>query len=513
MKERTRTTNTVKNTYIAFICQIVRMLASFGCRIIFVRCLAMEYLGMDGLFANILTMLSLAELGIGSAINYELYHAVATDNKSEIVSLMQYYKKVYNYIGITVAAIGLVLLPLVDRLVSIDPNIKENVYVLYLLYLLNSVISYFYSYRKSIIYAYQDNYIDSITKEAVVIVQDIIQCVILIVTKQFILYLICQIIFTFVYNYTISTIAKKRYPVICEKEYVEIPKEQKNRMIENVKALVIVRVSNKLVSATDSIIITALCGLSATGVNSNYTIILSVLNDFAFRIEQSVTSSVGNMNAVENDDKKESVFFELLFGYFWIYVLLACGYIFVIQDLVALLFGEQYVMDYAIAVILGVNFFVTQMQVLPETFKTTQGLFIYGKFMALTTGVINIIISVILGRIWGVFGILLATFIAKTITEVWYTPYIIFKRGMHRSPLKYYKNQILMWLEAVMIYFAVYYVCNLFTFAPLLNIIYNGVCCVIVVNVIIWLLHHRSEKYRKLSDRLKRVIFSKLKRA
>ena len=506
MSVRNRTSNTIRNTSVAVVCQCVRLVFSFLCRMVFARTLAMVYLGVDGVFANVIGILSLAELGMGSALEFELFQAVAKGDDTEIASMTKYYKKIFTLISVAILGIGLAVMPLVDLFIKHDGSINgvsESVILLYVLYLINTVVSYFNLDKKAIICAYQDNYLDSLAKETVTIVQNLIQCAILIFTHNFLLYLVCQVIFTIIYNIVIKIIVDRKYPNIIVHNPPPVSADKKARMLVNVKALFIVRISGALVSATDNLIVTKLCGLEITGINSNYATIMSALNNFAYRFRESLTPSLGNLNAVESDERKTDIFYELMFFYFWVYMLFGGAFILMSQDMVELFFGSRYLIDYPVVVITGINFFITQMQVLPDMYKSTLGLFRYGRFVALATGVLNIILSIAFGKIWGVFGILFATFVAKLLTEIWYTPYIVFKKGLSIMPFTYYKRTLLLWLEAAFIWTLGYCVCSLVKLPIFFDLIFRFVVSMTIPNVVVWIFHHKSDSYLSFTNRVK----------
>lgn len=218
MNLKSRTANSIRNILTGFIGQALVLGVGFINRIVFIRCLTAEYLGINGLFTNILSMLSLAELGIGTAIVYALYKPLAEHNEEKISALMQFYKKAYNFIGCVVGIVGLFLIPFLTKLIGEAPEIQENLYVIYLFYLFNTVISYFFTYKSSILIADQKNYIVTITNSVIVIGQCILQSIILIVTRNYILYLVCQAIGTIVYNLFISRISDKQYPFLKQKK-------------------------------------------------------------------------------------------------------------------------------------------------------------------------------------------------------------------------------------------------------------------------------------------------------
>ena len=219
MKERSRTEYSLINIFTGFLGYGINTVLGFVCRIIFVRCLSADYLGVSGLFSNILTMLSLAELGISSAIIYALYKPIAEKDEKRITSLMHFYAKAYRIIGVIVAVVGLSMLPFLNIIIQDQPAIKENLYLIYLMYLANTVISYFFSYRGSLLTAMQRNYIVVGYSYVITIVQSIIQMIFLLVTHEYLSYLIIQMVGGIIYNVWISHKACKDYPYIKDKNY------------------------------------------------------------------------------------------------------------------------------------------------------------------------------------------------------------------------------------------------------------------------------------------------------
>lgn len=243
MKRKSRTEYSILNITTGVGGYIVNTVVGFVCRMVFVRCLADDYLGINGLFTNILSMLSLAELGIGSAIVYALYKPLAEDDQRKVAMLMRFYGKAYRIIGCVVAAFGLCMLPFLNLIITDPPAISENLYVIYLLFLFNTSSTYFFSYRSSLLMADQKNYIVTGLSYLFSIVQSILQMILLVVTHQYMTYLLVQTIGVFLYNVSVSYIAKKTYPYILSKNVPDLDKEEKGSLIKNVKALTIWKLS------------------------------------------------------------------------------------------------------------------------------------------------------------------------------------------------------------------------------------------------------------------------------
>ena len=234
----------------------INTLVGFVCRMVFVRCLPPEYLGLNGLFSNILSMLSLAELGIGSAIIFALYRPLADNDERKIASIMQFYASAYRIIGCSIALIGIALIPFLKYIIGETPQIKENINLIYLVFLFNTCITYFFSYRGSLILASQRNYILLTTSYVITILQSILQIGVLLIWHEYMLYLAIQTIGAITYNILISQKAVKDYPYIKEKGIEPLPKDEKKSLFKNIRALTFNKLAMVLVNSSDNIIIT-----------------------------------------------------------------------------------------------------------------------------------------------------------------------------------------------------------------------------------------------------------------
>ena len=506
MEKKSRTTYTLMNMFSNFAGYGLNLLLSFVCRMVFVRCLQQEYLGISGLFTNILSMLSLSELGIGTAIGQALYKPVAEDDQEKIASLMKFYGTAYKVIGCVVAILGLCALPFLNIIIREQPAIPDNLYVIYLLYLFQSASSYFFSYRSAILIATQRNYVLTTINYIVVIVQNAIQIVVLLLTGNFMAYLMIQIICGFVTNILISQKARNDYPFIAKKNINPLSREEKWSLIKNVKALTISKLSGLLVNSTDNIVITFFNGLVTTGAASNYTLLSGMLGTMLDMIFSSTTASVGNLLAKEDDETKYGFFKSLNFMSFWLYGWAAVGIICVVGDLVCLLFGESYVLPQNIPVILAVNIYVVGMMNVAGTYRYCLGLFRYGQYALLVTAAINIAGDVILGRQYGLFGIFLATAIARLFTNAWYIPYAVFKFGLKKNPalyfLQYLKYAVLLAVTAGISWL----LCQMVNGDLIVSTVFKIIICTLVPNLFFYIVFHKTQEFAYLKNKIYAVV-------
>lgn len=442
MQNRSRTEYSILNILTGIGGYFLNTIIGFVCRMVFVRCLSADYLGVNGLFTNVLTMLSLAELGVGGAIVYALYKPLAENDEEKIVSLMKLYSKAYRIIGIVIAVIGLALMPFMDLIIQEQPNISESIYLLYAINLFNTASSYFFSYRSSLLIAAQRNYIVSGINYVITILQSVLQMIFLLEFRNYLGYLLIQTIGTLTYNVIVSRVAVRQFPFIRTKNVQPLPKNEQKALFSNIRDLMVYKVSGLLVNSTDNILITFFNGLATTGIASNYTLLVSTLNALLSQIFNGLTASIGNHNATEATDKRYQMFSFLNMMNFWIFGWAALGIFFCSSDLVQLCFGEEYVLSWKIPFVMALNFFTVGMMNAVWTYKHTLGLFHYGRFIQFFTGVLNIVFSVLLGTYWGLFGILFATFVARAFTSLWYDPYAVFKYGFEKSPTAYIKRTV-----------------------------------------------------------------------
>jgi len=505
MKQRSRTEYSLINIFTGFVGYGLNTIIGFVCRIIFVRTLSAEYLGVSGLFTNILSMLSLAELGISSAITFALYKPIAHNDEKKISSIMSFYKKAYAIIGIVIGIVGLLLVPFLDVIITDTPNIKENIYVLYLLYLLNTVVSYFFSYRQALLHANQRQYIVAGYNYIITIIQSVLQSIFLIITKEYIYYLLIQIAGGIAYNVWVSIKAGKDYPFIIRKDVEPLTRSEKWDLIKNVKALAVNKISGVLVNSTDNIAITYFSGLSSVGFASNYTLFSVTLDKLITQMFNALTGSVGNLNASSDDDRRYSFFKILNMANFWFYGWGAIGIAFVTDDLVKWFYGGEYVLSWEIPLILAVNFYTIGMLHAVYTYKSTLGLFRYGQYILIWTGIINLFFDVILGRIFGTFGIYLATLIARLMTNLWYEPYAVYRYGLNRDPRLYLKRYIRYAIILSCAGIVCFALCNLCHFDVVVNVLVKMIICSVVPNVIFFVCFKNTEEFAYLYASAKRI--------
>jgi O-antigen/teichoic acid export membrane protein len=506
-----RTRNSVKNISVAIFGQIFGILITFIARIVFVKTLPTEYLGINGLFTNILSILSLADLGISSAIVFSLYKPLADKDETKIKALMRFYSKAYKIVGVIVLLLGLLIYPFLDFIIK-DKQEINNIGIFYLLFLANSVISYFYAYKRTIIIADQKNYIATIYRYSCFFILNIVQIILLLLTKNFLFFLLAQITFTLVENVLVSKRADKLYPFI-KNNHEKLDKETKGVILKNIWALSYHRVGGILVSSTDNIIISSMVGLYYVGLYSNYILITMAVSMVIGQIFASLASSVGNLNAVESKAKSFSIFNTIQFVNFWMLYFSSICLIVLLNPFISIWIGREYLLDFSTVLFIVINFFVTGMRKTVLIFKDSFGLFWHDRYKSIIEAIINLIASLILAKQFGMVGVLIGTFISTMTTCFWVEPYVLYKHGFNKRIKEYFINYsiniIIATTVGVLTYITSQYFFNEYN---LVNFIGKLAICIIIPNVIFILLYYRNNEFKTILKIGKNILCSFLKK-
>lgn len=492
---KTRTEYSMLNIIVGMGGYILNTLTAFACRMVFARCLSTEYLGLSSLISNFLSILSLSELGIGSAIVYALYKPIAENNQRKLASYMHSYRKAYRIIGITVAGMGLAALPFLRLIIGERHDIQENIYLIYGMSLFPTVVGYFFSYRVSLLIAHQRQYIVSGVSYILSIAASLLQIVILLTTGRYILYLAVNLASSIINIIIIYAITDKEYPFLREKDADPLSEEDRHSLFKNVKRITVYKLSGVLVNNTDNLVLTYFTGLNITGLASNYTLLANTLVSLVNQVFNSLTASVGNLNATDNVDKQYAFFNSLNLANFWIFGWASIGIAFVSSDLISLLFGANYVMAFRISLILAVNVYMRGMQNAIWTFKNTKGFFQYGQYILLVTAALNIIGDIVLGKRYGVFGIYLATALARLFTNTWYEPYAVFKVAFRKNPMIYFFRYARFTALLVGTGALCGWLCSFAHFSVPVNVITKVLICSLIPNGIFYVLFRQKVEF------------------
>ena len=494
MNKDSRTKNSIRNSTISITTQILTVIMDFVVKTIFIKVLGDEYLGINGLFANIITLLSLADLGVGIAIPYSLYKPLAEKNEQKIKVLMKFYKKTYNLIGCVILAIGISLTPFLNFIIKDMPNIP-GIYFIYILFVTHSALSYFFVYKKFLIESDQKGYIVSRITFICSFALNIVRVIVLLLTKNFILYLFCSIIFVLIQNFWYSYKANKMYPYITEKTDENISKEDFKEISNNVSSLLIYKIGNVITSGTDNIVISKFIGLVAVGIYSNYVLISNSLVNVLTQIFNAITASIGTL-VVTNNERSKNIYENLNFFCFWIYSLCSICLFILINPFIQIWLGKNYVLSTTVSFFLALNFYIMGMQSVTNSFRTAYGLFYKARFRPIVMVIINIIVSIILVGPLGISGVLIGTIISRLLTVAWLDPYIVYKYGFQDNPKKYYQTYVSYLIIFLVQCFVLFYICSFIHTINIFTWIIMAIIILLFYNFTLYLLFSKTKEFQ-----------------
>ena len=506
-----RTRKSAINMSVGVLAQAMNLIVGFVSRSVFIHFLSAEYLGISGLLANVLTVLSFAELGIGEAMVYAMYKPAKENNQQLIRVLMKEYKKKYTIIACVVGTIGLALSFFADYLVVAPPKISENFQIIFLFYTANNVLSYFLTYKKSILIVDQKSYIVTIIAQATVLVQHVVQIAVLALTRQFYLYLVVQLACTAANNIVVSILVNKKYSWLNEGPEGKLPEEEREAINRNIKSLAIAKIAGVVSNGADNIIISKLLGLSTVGLVSNYTLITSSVSGILWNGLSSMTSSFGNFNVDSSIPHRRNLFDEIYMCAYWLYGFFTVGVITLANPLIALWLGPDFLLSndivwamVSIVYVGGVNFPV-------YVYQTTLGMYDKMKYPYLASGVLNIVLSIVLGMKWGVFGIFLATILSRLCTSEAFGGYYVYKNGLALSPWRYVGKYVCSLAILVVNAFLTKFVVMQITIDGVMGFLIKMAVCTVVSNSIFFLAFFKTRAFKSLKNRAVMLLGKKIK--
>ncbi len=505
---KSRAYYSARNLVFALTAQGLDSILTFIARTVFIYTLGETYLGMNGLFSDILTLLSLAELGCGTAIIYAMYQPAAKGDEQKLAALLNLYKKIYITLGTGISIAGLCLIPFLNFFISDMPDIPE-LPLIYILYLLNTTCTYFFSYKKSILMAYQIHHVVSKITMITVISQNVLQMTILFLTHNFLFYLVIQLLATFFCNMAISLYVDRHFVFLKEYNKEKLDKESKADIIKNIKAMFLDKLSSAVVTSTDNMLISKFVSTIVLGYYSKYTLFVTIIRNIMLRVSDALTGSVGNMVSSENPKHAKKVFEDLLFMNFWVIAVFSIMLFSFINPFIMLWIGESYLLQLPIVFIICLNMYMRYIRNTQLIFIDTYGLFQEIRIKCISEALINLVASLILliPLHMGVSGILLGTFISNITTNFWFEPYIIYKKRF-KEPLGGYFKKFFLYLGITLgaggcvFWFAEYVTFN----GGWIEFALKFFACLIFLNGIFAGIFHRQDEYLYFKEKFAEVL-------
>lgn len=431
-----RTANVKKNIIWATMSHVVLAVFSMISRTAFIYFLGVKYLGVSGLFANILGVLSFTNLGIGSAINYAMYKPIAEDDAEKIKSLLRLYKNAYRIIALVITVLGCAVIPFLGYLVNTTIPMDE-VRIFYCLTLFDTVSSYFVSYKTSYVSAIQKNYLITNLNTAASVITYGVQIGILFLIPNYMVYLVNQIIMSLLLKVVTVVYLNRKYPILADKSAKPLDKSESKDIWRNVRALVIHGFGDIAVNQTDNIIISSFVSTDAVGIISTYIMLISVVGGFTNTLLNSFTASFGNLIAKESVERQRQIFDIYDFAGFWVYGFVFISFVTLSQPFITLWLGADLTVDNLTMFLLFLSIYLQGMTVITYNFKVAAGKFDEDKWIAFIQAVVNLVVSIVAVKVIGLPGVYFGT-IAQRLIVVVVRPCIVYKYVLKDNVVKYF---------------------------------------------------------------------------
>lgn len=432
-----------KNIFFGYISNFIIMIMGLLQRTVFIMVLDRELLGVNSLYTDILSVLSLAELGIGSALNYSLYKPVANNDQGKIKSYMRLYKRAYLAIAGVIAIIGLAIVPFLPHLIKGSGDISvSDLTLYYLIFLFNTVITYFVAYKYSLANAQQRNYIQTNIATITKIVTVLAQIIMLLVTKNFLLFLLTQSAVELLQKIFVSIYFNRLYPYLRDKDVAKLDKEETDVVVTKTKALMFHKIGDVARLSTDSIIITYFMNVDWVGIVSNYTLVITYAANYISVIFNSVISGFGNLVATESKGKQYTMFKVYRFFACWLYGFAAVGFWLLLTPLITgIWLDESWTLGQIVLTLMLIDFYFKGGRVVLVNFKIAAGIFEQDKYLSLIQGVINLVLSIIGIRYIGLAGVYVGTVVSGVIANI-IQPVIVYRDCFSQDVWSYFKDSM-----------------------------------------------------------------------
>lgn len=500
-----RTKNATKNIIFGTILKLYQILIPFAIRTAMIYLLGVEYLGLNSLFTSVLQVLNLVELGVGSAMVFSMYKPIAKDDETEICALMKLYKLYYRAIGGVILVLGLIVCPFIPKLIKSGVPADMNVYILYLLNLMATVLSYWlFAYKNCLLQAHQRTDISSKITIIVNTAMYITQFLLLFIFRNYYFYVIALLLGQVVNNVVTAIVVDKIYPKYKAKG--DLPKEQVKEINNRVKDLFTSKIGGVIVNSADSIVISAFLGLTTLAIYQNYYYILTAIIGIIGVIFNSCTAGIGNSIIVDTKEKNYNDFKKFTFMISWIAGFCACALICLYQNFMRLWVGNDLLLDFQCVIYLVMYFYVYETNSILTLYKDASGIWHKDRFRPLITALTNLILNVILVNIIGIYGVLLSTVISTLVIGMpWLIKNLfteIFKQSSRRYVYKVMKYALVTIINISITYCA----CLLLPDNKIWSLIVRAVICCVLCNAIFFIAYCKSSEYKEAKTMVLKII-------
>ena len=507
MAKNTRTVNSIKSAVTGVGGQALSFILQFVNRIVLINTIGVAYLGVSGLFTSVITILSIGELGIGTAICYALYKPLAEGDRDKVCAIMNLLRKAYRIVGVSIVAFGVLFYPFLPYFMKGTTDLVD-VTAVYSLYIADSAFSYFFfAYKNALLQADQKRYIVNMVGNVGNVVVIAARTVVLVLFKSYIAYMVVQMAGGILKNLVCAAIVDKQYPYLKAGKKLKVSRQERKGIFKNLFALALNKISITLLASSDNLIIANRISMIVVGFYSNYSLITTAITQLVKSIFSAFTASIGNLFAAEDKSKSEFIFRCLNFLNFWIYGVCAICLYNLLNPFIAFVWGEEMVFTELTVLIIVLNFLTEGLQNAVMSYKDACGLFWQGRYRPLASVILNIALSLILVRWFGLAGIFCGTIISRFATTWWFDARLVHRHAFGMSPFKYYLRYFASLIRVCAVGAAISFATAwLAEYGAFVQFSVRFVACITVPNLVFWLRFRKSEEFIYISSSAKRLL-------
>ncbi len=492
--DKTRTEKTIINLTYAMLCQFIIFILEFYMRKEFSSILGEIYLGLDSTFSSVLIMISANNLGIVSAIAYSLYKPLAEANEKQLKAAFKFLRNSCWVMGILFSVFGLIFSYHLNLILN-NADVILNIKIIYLLYLINAILPYFFAHRRWLILNDQRRYIVVLNSFISTILGLLARLIFLRIYKSFLIFSICMLSATLIEGVITFVVSNKLYPFLKYRITEDLTKSEKKAIFKNVKGATLNQAFGLVIHTTDSVYISKIAGLIIAGIYAPYKFIINALKTINWQFCESIAASFGNLAAVGDIKKLEKRFYDVLFIGNCFFSAVVCNLIVNFSPIINIWMPKNHVFDNIVVAIILFNFYLMGIHKIVKTIRDNMGIYWPARYITICEALINLVISYFGAKFYGIAGILGGTTISILFTCFWWEPYLLYKYGFKTKLTVYFKKQLLYYILTFICCYICVKLCKLVTQAGGFKIFYNTLIVFVVQSSIFFFNFKNSEEY------------------
>lgn len=500
-----RTRTAILNTTVSTLVYMIQLVMMMLVRVFFIRYLGKEYLGLTGVYTSLISMLSITDLGLDAVFLYLLYKPLANNQWSDVRSLLLAFRKIYRVVVSVVFIAGLVLLGLLPYILGKQAMELSGVYIIFMLYVLNTMLSYGNATNRSLIIANQRVYEVSLANMIMMVIVSLLQIIMLINFRDPVIYMVIQVLGTAIFNFFISYRARRLYPeaYFLKKGHVKnsLSPEVKSDLLKNAVGGFSNRLGGVVVFGSDNILLSMFVGLSSVALYSNYTALTTAVTRIASQVSNSLVPSIGNLGVSEGNEKKQKVFFEITFVNHVFAGVVSLGFYSVANSFITLWVGRHYVLPSVTTLVIVLSLWFTLVRKPSIMFIDAFGLQWIQKWKPVVESVVNLLASLFLVLVLhlGLLGVLLGTIFSTVTTVLWYEPYVVIRNVFQVFNVRAFimMNLKFAFIQSIALLFAKLIV-DFLNFQPLLGMVTYPIMTELFYFVLVGIMFWKSDVLENL---------------